>query len=31
MTFASDLLHRHFQTLVDDGAQWQALITDDLV
>jgi uncharacterized protein len=31
MTIASDLLHRHLQTLVEDHAQWQTLITDDLV
>src|SRR5258707_8056913 len=31
MTIASDLLERHFQTLVDDNAQWQTLIADDLV
>jgi hypothetical protein len=31
MTIASDLLHKHFQTLVDDNAQWQTLIADDLV
>jgi uncharacterized protein len=31
MTIASDLLHRHFQTLVEDHAQWQTLIADDLV
>jgi uncharacterized protein len=31
MTIASDLLQRHFQTLVDDNAQWQTLIADDLV
>jgi uncharacterized protein len=31
MTIASDLLQRHFQTLVDDHAQWQTLIADDLV
>jgi ketosteroid isomerase-like protein len=31
MTIASDLLNRHFQTLVDDNAQWQTLITDDIV
>ena len=31
MTIASDLLQRHFQTLVEDNAQWQTLITDDLV
>ena len=31
MTIASDLLHRHFQTLVAESAQWQTLIADDLV
>jgi uncharacterized protein len=31
MTIASDLLHRHLQTLVEDHAQWQTLIADDLV
>jgi ketosteroid isomerase-like protein len=31
MTTASELLQRHFQTLVADAAQWQALIADDLV
>lgn len=31
MTIASDLLQRHFETLVGDNAQWQALIADDLV
>jgi uncharacterized protein len=31
MTIASDLLHRHFQTLVADHAHWQTLIADDLV
>jgi ketosteroid isomerase-like protein len=31
MTIASDLLQRHFQTLVDDNAQWQMLIADDIV
>ncbi len=31
MTIASDLLHRHFQTLVADNAQWQTLIADDLL
>lgn len=30
MTVATDLLQRHFQTLVDDNAQWQTLITDDV-
>src|SRR5260370_13232772 len=31
MSTASDLLQRHFQTLVEDIAQWQTLIADDLV
>jgi ketosteroid isomerase-like protein len=31
MTIASDLLQRHIQTLVDDNAQWQSLIADDLL
>ena len=31
MTIASDLLQRHFQTLVKDNAQWQTLIADDRV
>jgi ketosteroid isomerase-like protein len=31
MTIASDLLQRHFQTLVEDNAQWQTLIADDLL
>ncbi len=31
MTIASDLLQRHFQTLVDDNRQWQTLIADDLL
>ena len=31
MTIASDLLQRHFQTLVDDNAQWQTLIADDIL
>ena len=31
MTIAADLLQRHFQTLVDDNAQWQTLITEDIV
>src|SRR5206468_7059966 len=30
-TIASDLLQRHIQTLVEDNAQWQTLIADDLV
>src|SRR5437763_844978 len=31
MTIATDLLQRHFQTLVADNARWQTLIADDLV
>jgi hypothetical protein len=31
MTIASDVLQRHFQTLVEDNAQWQTLIADDLI
>ena len=31
MTIASDLVQRHFQTLVQDNAQWQTLITDDVL
>jgi ketosteroid isomerase-like protein len=31
MTIASDLLQRHFQTLVQDNAQWQTLIADDIL
>ena len=31
MTIASDLLERHFQTLVADNEQWMTLIADDLV
>jgi ketosteroid isomerase-like protein len=31
VTIASDLLRRHFETLVQDNAQWQTLIADDLV
>jgi len=31
MTIGSDLLQRHIQTLVQDNAQWQTLIADDLV
>jgi ketosteroid isomerase-like protein len=31
MTIASELLHRRLQTLVEDHAQWQLLIADDLV
>src|SRR5438874_7747429 len=31
MTIATDLLQRHFQTLVDDNAQWQTLIADNIL
>ena len=31
MTIASDLLRRHFDTLVADNARWQTLIADDLL
>ena len=31
MSIASDLLHRHFETLVADNARWQTLIADDLL
>jgi hypothetical protein len=31
MTIASALLQQHIQTLVDDNAQWQTLIADDIV
>ena len=31
MAIASDLLQRHFQTLVEDNAQWRTLITDSIV
>jgi ketosteroid isomerase-like protein len=31
MTIASDLLRRHFETLVADNAQWQTLVADDLL
>ena len=31
MTLASDLLQQHIQTLVDDNAQWQTLIADDIL
>ena len=31
MTIASDLLQRHIQTLVDNNAQWQMLIADDIL
>jgi len=31
MTIASDLVQRHIQTLVEDNAQWQTLIADDIL
>src|SRR5262245_6308645 len=31
MTIASDLLQRHFQTLVEDNVQWQTLIADEIL
>jgi uncharacterized protein len=31
MTIASDLLQQHIQTLVEDNAQWQTLIADDVL
>src|SRR5919106_3683249 len=31
MTIAAELLERHFHTLVDDNAQWQTLIADDIL
>ena len=31
VSVASDLLHKHIRTLVDDTAQWQTLIADDIV
>jgi len=31
MTIATDLLHQHFQTLLADNTQWQALLADDFV
>ncbi len=31
MTIASGLLQQHIQTLVDDNAQWQTLISDDIL
>ena len=30
-TIASDLLQRHFRTLMNDNAQWQTLIDDNIV
>ena len=31
MPIASDLLQRHIETLVEDNAQWQTLIADDIL
>ncbi|MCU1308627.1 MAG: ketosteroid isomerase-like protein [Acidobacteriaceae bacterium] len=31
MTVASDLLQKHIKTLVDDNAQWQTLIGDEIL
>jgi hypothetical protein len=31
MSIASDLLQRHFETLIDDNPQWQTLIADDIL
>src|SRR5881397_4063963 len=31
MTIAADLLQQHIKTLVDDNAQWQTLIADDIL
>jgi hypothetical protein len=31
MTIAGALLQQHIQTLVNDNAQWQKLIADDIV
>src|SRR3954466_1262825 len=31
MSIASDLMYRHFETLVADNARWQTLIADNLV
>jgi uncharacterized protein len=31
MTIASNLLHQHIQTFVEDNTQWQTLIADDLL
>ena len=30
-TIASDLLQRHIETLVDNAAEWETLIADDIV
>jgi ketosteroid isomerase-like protein len=31
MTIASDLLQKHIKTLVDDNAQWQTLIANEIL
>ena len=31
MTIASDLMQRHFETLVADNVQWQTVIADDIL
>jgi uncharacterized protein len=31
MTIAADLLQKHIETLVDDNAQWQTLIADEIL
>jgi ketosteroid isomerase-like protein len=31
MTIAAELLQQHFQTLVNDNAQWQTLIADNIL
>ena len=31
MTIGSDLVERHIRTLVDDNAQWQTLIADNIL
>ena len=31
MTIASDLLQRHFETLVEDNARWRTLLADDVL
>jgi hypothetical protein len=31
MTIAADLLQKHIKTLVDENAQWQTLIADDIL
>lgn len=31
MTISAMLLERHFQTLVDDPAQWETLIADEII